>query len=326
MPGRCVKDQKILFTGATGQALRPAAEALAAGNEVWCAARFSDPETKNQLEARGIRTFAWTMGEGDLGALDDDFTHVVHGAPYRGQPDSNTATQANAVAAGQLMHHCRKAEAFVFVSSTAVYARPAADDRPIAESDPLGGFAPYAPTYPIGKLAAEGAVRAFASVLGLRTTIARLNVCYGRTGWGGVPVEFFRRVLAGEPLWLPRDGTDIWSSPISTDDVTHFLPGLFDVASVRPTILNLAGDDTLALTEYMRHLADRAGLGITFVPSDESRQSFACDNTLRRRLLGDCTVHWQEGMPRAIEAHIPGAFDPARRPAVRVDANIWGQR
>ena len=28
-----------------------------------------------------------------------DFTHVFHGAPYRGQPDTETATQANAAQA-----------------------------------------------------------------------------------------------------------------------------------------------------------------------------------------------------------------------------------
>jgi nucleoside-diphosphate-sugar epimerase len=322
-----VNDAKILFTGATGQALRPAAEALTADNEVWCLARFTNPEVKAQLEAKGIRTFPWTMGEGSLVGLDDDFTHVVHGAPYRGQPDSNTTAQANAVGAGQLMYHCRRARAFVFVSTFGVYAKPRSVDHPIAEGDLLGGCAPYAPTYPVGKAAAEGAVRAFAAVLDLPTTIARLNVCYGPTGWGGVPVEFFARVLAGEPLWLPPDAPDIWSSPISTEDVARFLPGLFDVASTAPTIVNLAGDDILRLTEYMRDLADEAGLAVSFVPSDESRQSFASDNTRRLELIGPCRVGWKEGMRAAIAAHYPGAFDgPEGRPVVEVKANIWGQR
>lgn len=321
-----LSDKKILFTGATGQALQPAILKLAADNEVWALARFGDPDTRSDLEAQGVRTFAWTMGESTIDGLDADFTHVVHAAPYRGQPDSDTAAQANAVGAGQLMHHCRDAQAFLFVSTFGVYAKPVRADHPIAEADMLGGCAPFAPTYPVGKLAAEGAVRAFASVLGLPTTIARLNVCYGPTGWGGVPVEFFGRILAGLPLWLPTDEDDIWASPISTDDVTAFLPALFDVASTGTTIVNLAGDEAVGLREYMGVLAGDAGLEAEFVPSEESRQVFPSDNTRRVELLGRCAVHWRDGMRAAVEAHYPDGFDPARRQPADVAPNIWGQR
>jgi UDP-glucuronate 4-epimerase len=321
-----VQGKKMLFTGATGQALRPALEAMATDNEVWALGRFSDPAVRPELEAQGIHCYPWTMGEGDLSDLPDDFTHVIHGAPYRGQPDCNTTAQANAVGAGMLMYHCRTAEAFLFVSTFGVYARPATPGELVSEEHMLGADSPFAPTYPIGKMAAEGAVRAFASVLGLRSTIARLNVGYGPTGWGGVPVEFFARVLAGEPIWVPSDGSEIWASPISTDDITAFLPALFDVASPVVTIVNLAGDEAVKMRDYMTSLTDEAQLPVTFVPSDESRKSLASDNTRRKQLLGDCTVHWKDGMRRAIEAHYPGAFDPENRPEVEVKANIWGQR
>src|SRR5579864_3942096 len=171
-----LSDKKVLFTGATGQAIRPAAESMAADNEVWCVARFTNPRTKTELEEKGIKTFVWTMGEGRLDGLDNDFTHVLHAAPYRGQPDFNTASQANAAGAGALMDHCRKADAFVFISTFGVYAKQPTPDAPVSEDAPLGGYTPYAPSYGLGKLAAEGAVRAFAQVLELPTTIARLNV------------------------------------------------------------------------------------------------------------------------------------------------------
>jgi nucleoside-diphosphate-sugar epimerase len=163
---------KILFTGATGQAFRPAAEALAVDHEVWAAARFSSADIRAELEEKGIKTFEWKMGETSVAGLPDDFTHVLHAAPYRGQPDPSTAAQANAVGAGQLMYHCRRAKAFLFISTFAVHAKPATSETPLTEEAMLGGYAPYAPTYPVGKLAAEGAVRAFASVLDLPTTIA----------------------------------------------------------------------------------------------------------------------------------------------------------
>jgi UDP-glucuronate 4-epimerase len=321
-----LSDRKILFTGATGQAIRPSAEAMAESNEVWCIARFSDAATKTELEAKGIKTLPWTMGESELDGLPHDFTHVVHAAPYRGQPDFDTAAQANAVGAGMLMNHCRTATAFLFVSTFAVYARPDPPDRPVAETDDLGGFAPYAPSYPIGKLAAEGAVRAFARVLGLPTTIARLNVCYGPTGWGGLPIEFFERMLSGEPIWLPTDGSDVPCSPISTDDVTHFLPGLMDVATPATTIVNLAGDEVTSVTEFMGHLAERSGRTAEFVRDDRARAAFVSDNTRRMSLLGACSAHWRDSMVDAVAAHYPGAFDGtagAEPPQVR--PNIWDQ-
>ena len=315
---------KILFTGATGQVGRPVAEALATGNEVWCAARFADPEVRDALHARGIRTVAWSMEAESLDGLPRDFTHVFHGAPYRGQPDTDTAIQANAVATGRLMEHCRAARAFVFVSTFAVYQRPPAPDHPCAETDPVGGYAPYAPSYPIGKLAAEAVVRSYAATLGLPSTIARLNVCYGPAGWGGLPVEMFQRVAAGQPIYMPPDGGEMWSSPISTDDVIHFLPGLFDVASTAPTIVNLAGDDALTLRTYVNELAGRAGLTPEFVLDDRARAGFVSDNTRRCELLGRCIADWREAMARAIEAQVPGAFAGSPSADGVVSANIWG--
>jgi UDP-glucuronate 4-epimerase len=318
--------KKILITGATGQAVGPCAQALAADNEVWAVARFSDPDAKAALEATGIKTFTWTMGTESLEGLAEDFTHVLHAAPYRGQPEFDVAAQANAVGAGTLMHHCRKAEAFIFVSTFAVYAKPPSVDHPVAESDPLGGYAPYAPSYPVGKAAAEGAVRAFARVLDLPSTIARLNVCYGPTGWGGLPVEFFARILAGESIWVPPDGSEVWNSPISTDDVTHFSEGLWDVASPDTTIVNLAGDDPVTLTGFMTYLADEFGVSADFVADERSRRSFASDNTRRKALLGDCTVSWRDGMRDAVLAHFSGAIDGSATEPVAIKTNMWNQR
>jgi nucleoside-diphosphate-sugar epimerase len=266
------------------------------------------------------------MGETSLAGLDTDFTYVVHGAPLRGQPDANTAAQANAVGAGELMAHCHSARAFLFLSTFGVYARRARPYEPVAETEMLGGDAPFAPSYPVGKLAGEGTVRAFAAVLGLPATIARLNVCYGPTGWGGLPVELFGRLLAGLPLWLPPGQDDVLSSPISTDDVTAFLPGLLDVASTATTIVNLAGDEVVGVREFMGALAAEAELEVRFRPDNQARRISPSDNGRRHALLGPCRVGWREGMPAAVEAHFVGAFDAAHRGPIEVAPNVWGQR
>ena len=79
-----LQGKKILVTGATGQIAGPIAENFAKDNEVWCAARFSDPKRKAELEAIGVKTFVWDMDSGDPSALPDDFTHVAHSRPSRG--------------------------------------------------------------------------------------------------------------------------------------------------------------------------------------------------------------------------------------------------
>jgi UDP-glucuronate 4-epimerase len=304
-----LSDKKILFTGATGCALRPALEAMAAENEVWCLGRFADPLIEAELKGKGIRTFAWSMGEGSLAGLDDDFTHVLHGADPRGLGwhDYNACVQVRATAAGALMHHCRRAESFVFVSTFGVYARAATPEQPVSEDGPLGGYTPFAPTYGVSKIAAEGAVRAFARVLDLPTTIARLNVVYSPTGGGGLPVSYFTRVLNGKAIGLPAEANDVPCSPISADDITHFCEGLWDIARPSTTVVNLAGDEVTTVVEFMSYLGDLADLPVEFVPDDLAAQTKVSDNSRRRALLGDCTVPWREGMRRAVDAHYPGA-------------------
>ena len=106
--------EKILVTGVTGGVARPIAEYLAKNNEVWGAARFlsaDDPARqgreiriteltpRDEIEAAGITTRAVDLGSGDLSALPDDFTYVIHGAFARvpNRPDQfELAYRANA--------------------------------------------------------------------------------------------------------------------------------------------------------------------------------------------------------------------------------------
>ncbi|MCV7116704.1 NAD(P)-dependent oxidoreductase [Mycobacterium nebraskense] len=45
-----LQDRKILVTGGTGQIAGPIAEDFAKHNEVWIAARFSNPDRRAELE------------------------------------------------------------------------------------------------------------------------------------------------------------------------------------------------------------------------------------------------------------------------------------
>ncbi|MBP2405825.1 nucleoside-diphosphate-sugar epimerase [Streptomyces syringium] len=299
--------KKILVTGGTGQVARPVAEALAAGNDVWCLGRFGTPGVERELRERGITTWRWDMddtSEYALKGLPEDFTHVIHSAVRRGEDgDFNAAVEVNAVAAGRLMTHCRTAEAFLYVSTGALYARQTLDHA-YTESDPVDGVADWLPAYPVGKIATEGAVRAFARVLGLPTTIARLNIAYGPGGYGGVPMLYFQRMLAGEPIAVPRSGQN-WCSLLYTDDLVAQVPRLWDAASVPSTLVNWGGDESVGITDCVRHIEELTGVPARLVPSDVTRETYRFDPTLRRALTGPCEVTWRDGIHRTLEALYP---------------------
>jgi len=303
-----ISDKKVLVTGATGQIARPIAERLAEDNEVWCAARFSRPEAAAELEALGIVPCRWDLGSDDFSMLPTDFTHVVHAAALMAAEEHDEAVRVNAEGAGMLMQHCRSAEAFVFVSSFCLYQKQA-PDHPYAEVDPLGGNATYASSYPVSKIAAEGAVRAAARMLELPTTIARMNVGYGMSSWGGLPVMYFDKMLRGEPISVPV-GYDNISSPIAETDIAEQAGGpLFDIASSPATIVNWAGDDPVSERQFCDYLGGLAGITPTYVESEVTFDCFVSDNTRRRELIGPCQTSWKDGMRRTIEARFPGAFD-----------------
>lgn len=296
--------KKILITGATGQVARPVAEALAKDNEVWCVGRFGDARTRQELLSRGIRTWRWDMRTEGLDGLPDDFTYIMHSAFDRGDgSDFEASLDINCGTIGRLMMHCRRAEAFLFVSTGAVYAHQGLDHR-YTETDALGGQALWFPTYPIAKLASEGAVRALATALSLPTTIARLNVAYGPYGHGGVPMLFLQRVLAGQPIEIPRVGQN-WCNPIHTDDIVRQVPLLWNVATVPACVVNWGGDDVVGITDMMNYLAQLSRTVAIYARKDATRETHAFDNTLRKSLIGNCAVGWQDGLRRTLEIHLP---------------------
>lgn len=302
--------KKVLVTGATGQIARPIAERLAADNEVWAAARFLRyTDARAALEGLGIRTIPWDLASGDNSMLPDDFTHVLHAAFLIGADDHHTAVEVNGECTGLLMQHCRNAEAFVFVSGAVVY-KPLTPDHLHKEKDPFGGVATYAPDYPSGKFAGEVAARTACRMLNLPTTIARMNIGYGVTGHGGMPVMCYELMRAGQPIPLPI-GHENYGSPIHQDDIAEQGSGpLFDIASVPATIVNWGGNDVVTQREYCDYIGSITGLTPQYAEADEGMvfEAYASDTTLRDQLIGRCKVGWKEGIRQVLEAKYPEAF------------------
>ena len=130
-----MRGSKILITGPTGQVATPIARALAADNEVWGIARFTNAAAREGLEKAGVRCETVNLAAGDFTGLPSDFDYVLNLAVAK-SGDWDKDLGANAESVGLLMAHCRNAKAFLHCSSAAVYDPP--DDEPRTERAALG--------------------------------------------------------------------------------------------------------------------------------------------------------------------------------------------
>ncbi len=295
-----MRGSKILITGPTGQVAVPIARALAADNEVWGIARFTDTAAREGLEQAGIRCQTVNLAAGDFTGLPTDFDYVLNLAVAKsGRWDKDLA--ANAESVGLLMAHCREARAFLHASSAAVYDPP--DDEPRTERTALGdNHKSLFPTYSISKIAGEVVARSMARVLGLPTIVARLNVPYGDNG--GWPFYQMEMMLAGVPIPVPPGGPARYN-PIHEDDVIATLPKLLEAASVPATTVNWCGEQTVSLQEWCTYIGSLIGREPVFELSEQALRGGPTDVTLMRELVGGTTVDWRDGIRRMVSAFHP---------------------
>jgi UDP-glucuronate 4-epimerase len=295
MPG-----SKILITGPTGQVATPITEALAAENEVWGIARFTDVAARERLERAGVRCETVNLAAGDFTGLASDFDYVINLAVAKsGDWDKDLA--ANAESVGLLMAHCRGVKAFLHCSSTAVYDPP--DDEPRTERAALGdNHKVLFPTYSISKIAGEVVARSMARVLGVPTTIARLNVPYG--DHGGWPYFHMEMMLAGMPIPVPPGGPARYN-PIHEHDIIATVPKLLDAASVPATTVNWAGAQTVSIQEWCAYLGSLVDREPAFEESGQALRGVPTDVTRMRELVGGATVDWRDGMRRMVAKFHP---------------------
>lgn len=288
-----MRGSKILITGPTGQIADPVARALAADNEVWGIARFTNPAARESLEKAGIRCQAVNLAAGDFAGLPDDFDYVLNLAVAKsGNWEKDLA--ANAESVGLLMAHCRGAKAFLHCSSAAVYDPP--DEEPRSERAALGdNHKPLFPTYSISKIAGEVVARTMARALGVPTTIARLNVPYGDNG--GWPFYHMEMMLSGIPIPVPP-GPPARYNPIHEDDVIATIPKLLAAASVPATTVNWCGDQTVSLQEWCEYLGSLVGAEPVFEPSEQALRGNPTTVDQMHDLVGGTSVDWRDGVRR----------------------------
>ena len=301
-------DEKVLITGPAGQIGYPLAQYLSSQNEVWGVARFSEPGSREKVEAHGITTRSLDLSVGNFTDIPDDFTYVIHLAAFKSSGhDYDQAISTNAEATGLLLQHCRKAKAALVMSTQSVY-KPVDDPfYAFTETDPLGDVNYImSPTYSVSKISQEAVARYCARALQLPVTIARMNASYGSNG--GLPAYHMDWIVAEQPVITRWDPCPY--SIIHQDDINNQVEALLGAASVPATIVNWAGDEIVTVQQWCAWIGALSGftpvVGVTAMPG--TLRGSVSNVTKRLSITGPCSVSWKDGLQRTYEQrHTSGA-------------------
>ena len=299
---RRLERTKILVTGPTSQVALPVTLGLAASNDVWGIARFSDAAARERLEVAGVTCVTTDLATSNFADLPEDFDYVLNFAVAKGGDDAwDHDLAANGESVGLLLAHCRDARAFLHCSSTAVYQHQGPDHE-LRETDPLGdNHRVMFPTYSLAKIAAEVVVRTAAREHGVPTTIARLNVPYGDNGgWPGWHLLFMQ---GGHPIPVHPQRPNRFN-PIHEDDIFATIPALLAAASVPATIVNWGGEQS-SIEDWCAILADLTGLEPKFEETSDTIGSVTIDRTRLLDLAPAPTVPLRDGLARLVAARHP---------------------
>jgi len=291
---------RILVTGPTSQVALPVVAQLAQENEVYGLARFSQPGSRDEVEALGAKALAVDLASGELGDVPQNFDYVLHFAVVR-TGDFDYDLRANAEGVGLLMAHCREARAFLHCSTAGVYHDDNAD--PLKETDPLGdNHRVMMPTYSLCKIAAESVVRTSARLFDLPTTIARFSVPYGNNG--GWPWYHLMMMNAGAPIPVHTQGPSYYNL-IHEDDYIRMIPGMLAQASTPATTINWGGSEPTSIEQWCEYLAELTGLEAKLSPTENTLRSVQLDPSLMHEKVGPTQVDWRDGIRRMVEARNP---------------------
>jgi UDP-glucuronate 4-epimerase len=310
MTNATLTGERILVTGASGWVAGPLAASLAAdGNEVFGAARFADPSTREPLEAAGVRTVAIDLATRTFDEIPPDLDLVLHFAVAK-VPDFAAALDVNGEATADLIERVAARSdglrAVLHCSSTAVYQPNG--HQPLRETDPLGdNHRPQAglETYSISKIASESFARYQARRLGIPTVIARLNVPYGDTyGW---PLMHVLMMEHGIAVPVHTDAPTSFA-PIHAEDIHASVPFLLRLASTPATTVNWGGSEVVSVEEWCAYLGELTGLAPVFETTDATIGTVIPDLGVLDSTGFRPDVGWRDGMRRMVATSRPDLY------------------
>lgn len=303
--------EKILITGATGAIALPAALRLARDNHVVGAARFRDAERRRALEAAGVETVEVDLEQGDVSAIPDDVTLVLHYAfTRRPSGELEDAIRVNALGAGHVLARCRGARAALVLSAATLYSAHEDPHHAYREGEDIGFVhAPWGPSSPVSKVTLEAVVRFCAEAFDLPTTIVRPSVPYGCEI--DMVATIVDAVAADQPVFALHDPQPL--SLIHIDDMLDQLPALLAAAAVPATILNWASDEVASVQQIAARVGELLGRTPCFqtVGAPGAAPGSVVDTTRVRAVVGPCRRSLAEALPEIVAAR-HGAADASR--------------
>ncbi|MGE3511282.1 MAG: NAD-dependent epimerase/dehydratase family protein [Vicinamibacterales bacterium] len=296
-----MEGKRILVTGASGGMGVPLSSYLAGlNNEVFGAARFSDPAARERLEKAGVHTITADLGDESYDAIPRDFDYVFHcGAivSYAAEVNPALTLKVNAQGTGRLMSHVRTARGFVHCSTGSLYAYQG--HRPIREEDPYGL---HIPTYSFSKIQAEALVEFCSREFGLPAIMIRICSLYSEED--GSPTSRVEKVAKGETVLLHPDTPNNYN-PIFRSDYCELAVRAAEVASCPPIVVNFAGSETMSAEDYCNYAAELMGTTAKIEYSNESWWPLWPDVTRMHEILGRTKVGVREGIRKVVEARFP---------------------
>ncbi|MGO4442100.1 NAD-dependent epimerase/dehydratase family protein [Mycobacterium sp. 2YAF39] len=284
--------KRILVTGVSGVVAFPVACALAESNEVFGAARFSDPVQKQILAEAGVRPVVCDLADPDLSPLPKNVDVVIN---YAVLPPSPNAYEVNTGAAGRLARRYRECEAFVHGSTGSLYAYQG--ERPLREDDEYGLHS-SAENYAASKIGAEFLLKHLSVDYNLPTTIVRIFSFYGPRG-GGV-TQRVDQIIRGEAVSV-YPGVRNVHTPLYEDDYVDKTIAAAGIAKVGCEIVNVGGTEAVTTQEYCQIAGEILGKEPTFVENSRAWPIWA-DTTKMVEVLGHNKVSVREGVRRVIES------------------------
>jgi UDP-glucuronate 4-epimerase len=292
---------RILITGPTGQVALPVVAHYAKMAEVHTLARFSKQEDRERMEALGAKVIRADLADAaSLQAVPADFDYVLNFAVVK-SGDFAYDLAANAEGVGNLMSRCRRARAFLHLSSTAVYQYQGHEPR--AEDAPLGdNHRAMFPTYSISKIAAESVCRFAAREFDLPATIARLSVPYGDNG--GWMYYHMLMMQQGIPIDIHPEQPNFYNL-LHSDDYIEKIPYLLGAASRQATTTNFGGSEPTSIEQWCEYIGELTGFKPVFNKTGTAFGSLCIDTTRMHELIGPTRVDWRDGIRRQLTALAP---------------------
>jgi UDP-glucuronate 4-epimerase len=295
------KGKKILITGATGMVSRPLVREYSKVGTVYAMARYARREDRQAIEELGGIPIAADLADAkSFAAIPEDVDYVVNCGVGRSNKFESDFP-ANAEGVGFLMARCRKAAAFLHMSTTGVYEYRGQEPR--KESDPLAdNHRLMSATYSISKIAGERVCIFAARQFGIPTTIARLCVPYGSVG--GWPYFHLMMMKNGAPIEVHPERPNYYNL-LHVDDYIEKIPRLLAAATPDVTLTNFAGSPRVSIEEWCSYLSELTGLEPRYVDNPRMFGSLCVDLTRMESLVGKTKVDWHDGIRGMVETLAP---------------------